>query len=104
MMPILSIIIPQYKTPALIRLCIRAIKQFSVLQPEIIVVDNNSKDASLDYLKKIKNITLIENKRECNGADAHKLALDLGIKKTRGQWILLFHSDSIVLKRVGIRT
>ena len=99
MTPILSIIIPQYKTLELIRLCIRAIKQFSILHPEIIVVDNNSKDASLDYLKKIKNITLIENKRKCNGADAHRLALDLGIKKARGQWILLFHSDSIVLRK-----
>jgi len=99
MIPKLSIIIPQYKTPELIRLCIRAIKQFSVLHPEIIVIDNNSKDASLDYLKKIKNITLIENKRKCGGADAHKLALDLGIKKARGQWILFFHSDSVVLKR-----
>ena len=99
MTPILSIIIPQYKTLELIRLCIRAIKQFSMLHPEIIVVDNNSKDASLDYLKKIKNITLIENKRKCNGADAHRLALDLGIKKARGQWILLFHSDSIVLRK-----
>jgi glycosyltransferase involved in cell wall biosynthesis len=99
MTPILSIIIPQYKTLELTRLCIRAIKQFSILHPEIIVVDNNSKDASLDYLKKIKNITLIENKRECNGADAHRLALDLGIKKARGQWILLFHSDSIVLRK-----
>jgi len=48
MTPILSIIIPQYKTPELICLCIRAIKQFSVLHPEIIVVDNNSKDASVD--------------------------------------------------------
>ena len=99
MTPILSIIIPQYKTLELIRLCIRAIKQFSILHPEIIVVDNNSKDASLDFLKKIKNITLIENKRKCNGADAHRLALDLGIKKACGQWILLFHSDSIVLRK-----
>ncbi len=99
MTPILSIIIPQYKTPELILLCIRAIKQFSVLHPQIIVVDNNSKDASLDYLKKIKNITLIENKIKCDGADAHKLALDLGIKKAHGQWILFFHSDSIVLKK-----
>ena len=99
MTPILSIIIPQYKTPELICLCIRAIKQFSALHPEIIVVDNNSKDASVDYLKKIKNITLIENKIKCDGADAHKLALDLGIKKARGQWILFFHSDSIVLKK-----
>lgn len=95
----LSIIIPQYKTPELIRLCIRAIKKFSVLQPEIIVIDNNSKDASVDYLKQVKNITLIENKIKCSGADAHKLALDLGIKKARGQWILFFHSDSIVLKK-----
>ena len=99
MTPILSIIIPQYKTPELIRLCIRAVKQFSVLNPEIIVIDNNSGDDSIDYLRQVKNITLIENKRKCNGADAHKLALDLGVKKARGQWILFFHSDSIVLKK-----
>ena len=55
MTPILSIIIPQYKTTELIRLCIRAIKQFSVLNPEIIVIDNNSQDASIDYLKQVKN-------------------------------------------------
>ena len=99
MTPTLSIIIPQYKTLELIRLCIRAIKHFSVLNPEIIVIDNNSQDASTDYLKQVKNITLIENKRKCSGADAHKLALDLGIKKARGKWILFFHSDSIVLKK-----
>jgi glycosyltransferase involved in cell wall biosynthesis len=99
MTPILSIIIPQYKTLELIRLCIRAIKQFSVLNPEIIVIDNNSRDASIDYLRQVKNITLIENKRKCSGVDAHKLALDLGINKARGKWILFFHSDSIVLKK-----
>lgn len=99
MTPILSIIIPQYKTLELIRLCIRAIKHFSVLSPEIIVIDNKSGDASSDYLRQVKNITLIENKRKCSGADAHKLALDLGIKKAHGQWILFFHSDSIVLKK-----
>ena len=99
MTPILSIIIPQYKTLELIRLCIRAIKQFSALHPEIIVIDNNSRDASIDYLRQVKNITLIENKRKCSGVYAHKLALDLGIKKARGKWILFFHSDSIVLKK-----
>ena len=99
MTPSLSIIIPQYKTLELIQLCIRAIKQFSVLNPEIIVIDNNSKDPSIQYLKKVKNITLIENKRKCSGADAHKLALDLGIKKARGKYIIFFHSDSIVLKK-----
>jgi glycosyltransferase involved in cell wall biosynthesis len=99
MTPILSIIIPQYKTLELIRLCIRAIKQFSVLNPEIIVIDNNSCDASIDYLRQVKNITLIENKKKYSGVDAHKLALDLGIKKARGKWILFFHSDSIVLKK-----
>ena len=99
MKPILSIIIPQFKTPELIRLCVRAIKQFSVLNPEIIVIDNNSKDASIDYLKQVKNITLVENKRKCSGIDAHKLALDIGVKKANGKWILFFHSDSIVLKK-----
>ena len=99
MTPTLSIIIPQYKTLELIRLCIRAIKQFSVLNPEIIVIDNNSRDASIDYLRQVKNITLIENKRKCSGVDAHKLALDLGINKARGKWILFFSQRQYCFKK-----
>lgn len=97
--PTISIIIPQYKTYQVTQLCLRALKKFSTLDIEVIVVDNNSADDSLDYLEKNAWIHLIKNADAAVGGIGHKQALDLGIKAARGQWILLFHSDCIVLKK-----
>jgi glycosyltransferase involved in cell wall biosynthesis len=97
MRPLISIIIPQYKTFEVTRLCLRALKKFSKLDIEIIVVDNNSQDESVAYLKRNKWIKLIENHNAPIGGQGHKQALDIGIKAANGEWVLLFHSDTIVL-------
>ena len=97
--PTLSIVIPQYRTEQLIRLCLRALRKYSSLPMEVIVVDNNSGDASLDYLRTVPWIKLIENTRAASlGTQAHKEALDLGVRAARGDWIMLLHSDTIFLK------
>ena len=92
MTPILSIIIPQYKTLELIRLCIRAIKQFSILHPEIIVVDNNSIDHTLQIINEFpfnKKITyfLIEN------FGVIGKSRNLGITQAKGKYIAFLDSD-----------
>lgn len=97
-MPQISIIIPQYKTLDITKLCLRALRKFSTSDIEVIVVDNDSKDNSLEYLRSLKWIRLIENADANIGGIGHKQALDLGISAATGKWILLFHSDSIVLK------
>lgn len=97
--PMITIIIPQYKTYQVTKLCLRALKKFSTLDIEVIVVDNNSADDSLDYLEENTWIRLIKNTDAPRGAQGHKQALDAGVKAARGEWILLFHSDSIVLKK-----
>ncbi|MDP2690680.1 MAG: glycosyltransferase family 2 protein [Deltaproteobacteria bacterium] len=94
----LSIIIPQYRTEDYIRLCLRALRKHTGGDAEVIVVDNNSSDGSIEYLKKVKWITLVENNSGSIGSAAHKEALDLGIQKATGGWVCLFHSDTIVLK------
>jgi glycosyltransferase involved in cell wall biosynthesis len=99
MQPTISIIIPQYKTFQVTQLCLRALKKFSTLNIEVIVVDNNSADDSLEYLEKNKWIQLISNKEAAIGGAGHKQALDIVIKAAKGDWILLFHSDTIVLKQ-----
>ena len=99
MQPIITIVIPQYKTFQVTQLCLRALKKFSTLNIEVIVVDNNSADESLAYLEKNKWIQLISNKNAEIGGAGHKQALDIGIKAAKGEWVLLFHSDTIVLKK-----
>ena len=68
MQPIITIVIPQYKTFQVTQLCLRALKKFSTLNIEVIVVDNNSADESLAYLEKNKWIKLISNKNAEIGA------------------------------------
>ena len=98
MKPELSIIIPQYKTEQFIRLCLRSLRKYSRNPIQVIVVDNNSCDGSIDYLRSVPWIDLIENKSDLVGIRAHREAIDLGVEKARGDWICLFHSDTIVLK------
>jgi glycosyltransferase involved in cell wall biosynthesis len=98
MQPTISIVIPQYKTYQVTKLCLRALKKFSTLDIEVIVVDNGSDDESLAYLEKNKWIKLIKNEHAAIGGKGHKQALDIGIKAAQGEWIVLFHSDTIVLK------
>ena len=62
--PILSILIINYKTPDLTKLCLRLLRKHTDLSKvKIIVVDNDSADESLEYLRKLSWITLIERKK-----------------------------------------
>jgi GT2 family glycosyltransferase len=93
-----SIIIPQYRTEQHIKLCLRSLRKYSKSKIEVIVVDNNSGDASLEYLKSLAWIKLIENQSRSLGSQAHAEALDLGVKSATGDWLGFFHSDTIVLR------
>ncbi len=48
-----TICIANYKTLDFIRLCLRSIRKFTSYPYEVVVVDNNSQDESLDYLKSL---------------------------------------------------
>jgi glycosyltransferase involved in cell wall biosynthesis len=93
----LSIIVPHFRTPEFIRLCLRSLRKYSRGPVELIVVDNGSADGSLDYLRSLRGITLIENRSGSRGSLAQWEAMDLGIRRALGEWICLFHSDAIVL-------
>lgn len=92
-----SIVIPHYRTEALARLCLRAIRRLTDSPYEVIVVDNNSADASLDYLRRVPWIRLIERgpQAETDGVQAHSSAMDIGTAAARGQWLVSFHTDTI---------
>jgi glycosyltransferase involved in cell wall biosynthesis len=102
--PHLSVIVPNYRTLDFTRLCLRALRKHSRLPMEVIVVDNNSADASLDYLRRLTWIRLFENKTQSAGSLAHREALDIGSANALGDWIVFFHSDTIVLQDGWDRT
>jgi len=93
-----SIVIPHYQTPDLARLCLRAIRRLTDHPYEVIVVDNHSRDGSLEYLRSVGWIRLIERgpETEPSAVLAHASAMDIGTAAARGHWLVSFHTDTIV--------
>ncbi len=100
--PDLSIVIVSFNTKRITVDCLSSIfesLQGSPLEVEVIVVDNNSKDGSLDELRRMKknhpNINLIENKENTGFGKAN----NQGVQLAKSEYILLLNSDTIVLEK-----
>ena len=95
-----TICIVNYKTPELTRLCLRSIRKFTHYPCEVLVIDNNSKDESLDYLRTLNWIRLIERdtQNDYGGGHSHAVALELGLEKCNTEFFISMHSDTIVQK------
>jgi len=91
----LSIIIVSYNTKDLLKQCLDSIYgKVQDISFEIFVVDNNSQDGSPKMVKNLfPKVKLIENKENKGFASANNLA----IKKSKGRYVLLLNSDTIVL-------
>ncbi|MBE2940079.1 glycosyltransferase family 2 protein [Anoxybacillus flavithermus] len=90
----ISIIIVNYNTPQLTVGAIESIlKSKTKYEYEIIVVDNHSSDDSVHIIKgKFPGIVMIENKKNVGFSKANNQA----IKLSKGRYILLLNSDTIV--------
>ena len=102
----LSIIIPSFNTKKLLRQCLRSLGsrlQSQNSKLEIIVVDNASGDGSAEMVRELQSasrrtktpklqIKLIENSKNLGFAKA----VNQGIRKSKGEYILLLNSDIIV--------
>jgi glycosyltransferase involved in cell wall biosynthesis len=94
-----TICVVNYKTLDLTRLCLRSIRKFTRPPYEVIVVDNDSQDASTAYLRSLKWIRLIERKDKTNddsGGYAHAAALDVALEQTQTEFFVAMHSDTFV--------
>jgi len=95
----LSILIPQYRTLYLTKLCLRSIKKYTDLNKvKVIVIDNESNDESIEYLRTLKWITLIERKAVEGEPppQAHVGAMALGMENVTTPYVLSIHTDTIV--------
>ena len=99
--PLVSIIIPHFQTPELVQLCLRSIRRHTLDVPyEVIVVDNNSRDGrSLDYLRTVEWVRLIERTKDVSAfVQGHKEAVDIGFAAARAPYLLSFHTDTIPIR------
>jgi GT2 family glycosyltransferase len=97
--PKVTILIPNYKTLKLTKLCLRLIRKYT--DPEmihVIVIDNDSNDESILYLRSLKWVELIERKKVPGEIPAlsHSMALDLALEKVKTPYVLSIHTDTFV--------
>jgi glycosyltransferase involved in cell wall biosynthesis len=97
--PRISICIPHWQVRDMVSICLRSIRKHSrKYDVEVIVVDNGSRDDSLDYLRSLSWIRLIERPEEsvANWPANVFTAWDLGARTASGEFFVTMHSDVFV--------
>lgn len=93
--PDLSIIIVNYETPEYTLQCLRSLREHAPHCPhEIIVIDNGSRDSSLEAIRSAyPEVKLIETGENAGFSRAN----NLGVHNSRGRYILFLNSDTQIL-------
>ncbi|MFB5761723.1 glycosyltransferase family 2 protein [Paenibacillus medicaginis] len=91
-MALISIIIPTYNGLHLLRPCVDAIRNFSDLPYEIIVVDNGSNDGTWAYCEKERIISIWNPDNR-----GYAAACNMGLKLAAGDHLLLMNNDVTVM-------
>lgn len=91
----ISIIIPTYNSIKFIKPCLESISSQDYKDFEVIVIDNGSKDGTIDFMREnYPQIRLIENKENLGSCKAR----NQGITISKGRWILTLDCD-VILER-----
>jgi len=99
MTQLVTILIPNFRTLDLTKLCLRLLRKHTDLtKAKVMVVDNDSQDASLDYLRTIKWIELIERKAIPGETpvQSHSRALDMCLLRVTTPYVLSIHTDTLI--------
>jgi hypothetical protein len=93
----LAIILVNYKNPDITIDCINSIRKSSYKNYEIIVVDNASKDNSLEKLNKITDIILLKSETNKGFSAGNNIGIRYAIK-AGFDYVLLLNNDTIIDK------
>ncbi len=95
--PDVSIIILNYKTRGLLRQCLRGISNSGdTVTTECIVVDNASKDGSVEMLERdFPNVTTIASPVN----EGFAAGMNLGLRRATGRYVVLLNTDVAIMDR-----
>lgn len=96
-----SIVIVNYKTPEITKICLDLLHQHVGGIVPIWVVDNYSADESTEYLRTLDWINLIERtvSEPEQGHIAHGKALDMVLERIESDYLLLMHTDTFIFDK-----
>lgn len=87
--PVVDLVIINYNTVSYLRQCIQSIRENTLYPYRLIVVDNGSCDGSVDYLRRLPHLHLIENAQNVGYAKA----CNQGILAGRGEYVVILNTD-----------
>lgn len=86
--PKVSIVAVNYNGKGLLETLLKSISKLSYKNYEVIVVDNKSSDGSQDFVKKSKNVKLVENPSNMGYS-----GINSAIRHCKGQYIFFLNND-----------
>ena len=98
--PKVSVLIVNYNNSFFLRRCIESVEKQKYKNKEIIVVDDQSSDNSLNVLKEFKKIIVIKNKKKKNyiGSYDQIKAYKIALNYSSGEIIFFLDSDDFFAK------
>lgn len=94
-MPLLSIIIPLYNKEHCIRQTLFSILSQSYRDFEIVIVNDGSKDKSVDVVNSINDDRIRLINKENEGVSKTR---NRGIKEAKGEWIMFLDADDLLIE------
>ena len=97
--PLVTILVPNYKTLELTKLCLRLLRKYTTDgKAVVLVIDNHSQDESTTYLRSLSWIKLIEREPVPGETpvQAHSRALDLALEQVTTPFVLSIHTDTLI--------
>lgn len=91
-----TILIPHYQTLDAVRLCLRSIRRYTAPPYRVLVLDNGSTDASIDYLRGLAWIDCVSTGVRNDVVSAQASALNAGAARVDTPYFLVIHSDTYV--------
>ena len=89
--PLISIVIPNYNGAACLRVCLQSLMQQTYQNLEVLVVDNASRDQSLEIVRSVAPSARILRQERNLGFAA---AVNRGVQEACAEWIAVLNNDT----------
>lgn len=96
--PRVSVIIVNYNGKQFLAECLDSIEENIFFPHEVIIVDNGSRDASVEFIKKFyPRVILIQSNSNLGFTGGN----NLGASYASGEYLLLLNNDTVILSSIG---